>query len=230
MLPLQQPIEAPESGEAGPRARLHTGPARLYLFTPLLRDAGVFVAELEAALEGADVAAVLLRCSGSDRPTWERNVEVIAPAVQRRGVALLVDGAPELVARSGADGAHCHGLQALTSALRILKPDRIVGAGGLTTRHEAMVAGEAGADYVMFGEPDAAGRRPGLEAVIERVAWWAELFEPPCVAYARNLDEVAALAGAGADFIATDAVWSCAAGPAAGVRAVTSRLRAAEPA
>ena len=49
-----------------------------------------------------------------------------------------------------------------------------------------MVAAEAGADYVMFGEPDAAGERPGFAAIEERVAWWAEVFEAPCVGYAAS--------------------------------------------
>jgi hypothetical protein len=60
-----------------------------------------------------------------------------------------------------------------------LKPDRILGVGGLVTRHDAMVAGEAGADYVLFGEPDAKGERPSADAICERLDWWAELFEPP---------------------------------------------------
>ena len=70
-----------------------------------------------------------------------------------------------------------------------------------------MAAGEAGADYVMFGEP-ARGVAPPLEATLERVGWWAEIFQTPCVAYAASLDDVAALAAAGADFIALgEAVW-----------------------
>jgi thiamine-phosphate pyrophosphorylase len=65
-----------------------------------------------------------------------------------------------------------------------------------------MLAAEAGADYVMFGEPDATGHRPSFEAITERVAWWAEVFEAPCVALAGSLDEVEPLAAAGADFVA----------------------------
>ena len=47
-----------------------------------------------------------------------------------------------------------------------------------------MLAAESGADYVMFGEPDADGARPPFEAIVERVEWWAEVFQIPCVAYA----------------------------------------------
>ena len=74
--------------------------------------------------------------------------------------------------------------------------------------HPELVA-RAGADYVMFGEPDEGGHRPGFEAVLERVAWWAEIFESPCVAYAADRNEVEKLAEAGADFIAlSDSIWS----------------------
>src|SRR5262249_25612705 len=126
----------------------------------------------------------------------------IAPAVQRRDVALILADRDDIVARSGADGAHLGSIEALKDAVPRLKPKNIAGAGGLHTRHEAMEAGEAGADYVMFGEPDAAGHRPSFEAVVDRVEWWAEVFEIPCVAYAARLEEIPTLAGAGADFVA----------------------------
>ena len=71
-----------------------------------------------------------------------------------------------------------------------------------------MAAAEAGADYVMFGEPDDAGERPTFDAIEERVAWWAEVFEAPCVGFAGSAEEVAPLVKAGADFIALgDWVW-----------------------
>ena len=130
------------------------------------------------------------------------------PVVQDQGAALLLDGHVELVARAGADGAHLTGLDAFTDALAQLKPDRIAGCGGLESRHDAMTAAEAGADYVMFGEPDGAGARPSFAAIEDRVAWWAEVFEIPCVGYAASPDEVAPLVKAGADFIALgDWIW-----------------------
>ncbi len=90
-----------------------------------------------------------------------------------------------------------------------LKPDRIVGVGGLATRHDSMAAGEAGADYVLFGEPDAKGQRPSPEAVAERLEWWDELFEPPCVGFATSREEAEAFATAGADFVLVgDIIWS----------------------
>jgi thiamine-phosphate pyrophosphorylase len=160
------------------------------------------VMDVADAIASTDVAAVLLRLADADERSLINLVKEIAPAVQRRDVALILADRDDIVARSGADGAHLSNVEALKQAVSRLKPKSIAGAGGLYTRHEAMEAGQAGADYVMFGEPDAAGQRPSFEAVLDRVEWWAEVFEVPCVAYAARLDEIPALAGAGADFVA----------------------------
>jgi thiamine-phosphate pyrophosphorylase len=149
----------------------------------------------------------------------------VAGVVQRRDVALLLDGHAELAARAGADGAHLFGIAALTEAIDSLKPDRIAGVGGLRSRHDAMLAGEAGADYAMFGDPDSHGGRPPLEAVAERLTWWSVLFEPPCVGYAGSRDEIAPLMQAGADFIALgEWLWMQQEGPAAAVAAAAALL------
>jgi thiamine-phosphate pyrophosphorylase len=93
-----------------------------------------------------------------------------------------------------------------------------------------MTAAERGADYVMFGEPDPGGHRPGFDAIRERVAWWAELFEIPCIGYAASLAEAGELARAGADFVALpDSIWNSAEGLGALVEA-GERVRFAETA
>jgi thiamine-phosphate pyrophosphorylase len=203
-------------------------PTRLYLITPPIEDARLFAADLKSALAAADVAAVLLRFAGPEEvQNWREPVATLAPVVQTRGAALLLDGRPELAGRLGADGAHLTGADALQHAIGSLKPQRIAGAGGLKTRHDAMIAGESGADYVMFGEPDAAGRRLAFPAIIERVAWWAELFEPACVGYAASFEEVGPLVAAGADFVALgDLVWS--GGAAAAVRTAAAAISPVE--
>jgi thiamine-phosphate pyrophosphorylase len=202
---------------------------RIYLITPRMPQPAAFIDGLIAALDAADVAAVLARFEEADDATLLAGIEALRPAVQQRGVALLTEGRPDLAVQASADGAHMNGPAALTAAIARLQPERMVGAGGLATRHDAMLAGEAGADYVMFGEPDAAGRRPHLDAVVERVAWWAELFEVPCVGFAASLDEVPRLVGAKADFIAVcDLIWRS--DGARAMRAVAERLSALEPA
>jgi thiamine-phosphate pyrophosphorylase len=96
------------------------------------------------------------------------------------------------------------------------KGERIVGAGRLRLRDDAMAAGEAGADYVLFGEP-IHGVAPPLEATLERLEWWAEIFQTPCVAYAAQAADVAPLAAAGADFVALgEFLWDADAAEAVG--------------
>src|SRR6202790_5666094 len=162
---------------------------RLYLATPVVDDPSPLLASLPGLLAAADVAAVLLRLKSTDQRTMISRVKALAPAIQDGGAALLLDGHVELVARAGADGAHLNGIAAMEDAMPSLKPDRIAGVGGLTTRHDSMAAGELGADYVLFGEPDARAQRPSVEAIAERLQWWAELFEPPCVGFVASREE-----------------------------------------
>ena len=167
------------------------------------------LASLPALLAAADVAAVLLRLAPADDRTLINRIKALAPVIQDSGSALLLDGHAELVARGGADGAHLSGIEAMTEALPSLKPDRIAGVGGLATRHDSMAAGEAGADYVLFGEPDVKGVRPSVDAIAERLQWWAELFEPPCVGFAASNEEAHEFALAGADFVLVgDYIWN----------------------
>ncbi len=213
---------------------------RLYLITPLLDDPTSFLRELGAALAAADVAAVLLRLGEAGERTLIERAKAVGTIVQRRDVALLVADMAEIAARAGADGAHLTGTEAFLAALALLKPDRIAGAGGLRSRHDAMLAAEAGADYVMFGEPppppfpppqagegQGGGRRLPFDELLERLTWWAELFQIPCVGYAGNLDEVGPLAQTGADFIALgDWIWTEPQGVAAAVAAAAEILAA----
>jgi len=192
---------------------------RLYLATPDVDDPSALLKTLPGLLAGADVAAVLLRLKPTDQRSMISRIKALAPVVQQSGAALLLDGHVELVARAGADGAHVTGIEAMQDALPTLKQDRIIGVGGLATRHDSMAAGEAGADYVLFGEPDAAGQRPSVEAIAERLDWWAELFEPPCVGYAASREEAHEFAAAGADFVLVgDFIWADPRGAAAALK------------
>jgi thiamine-phosphate pyrophosphorylase len=204
---------------------------RIYLATPDVDDPAPLIAGLPGLLAGADVAAVLVRLKPTDQRTMISRVKALAPAIQDAGAALLLDGHVELVARAGADGAHLAGLAALEEALPSLKPDRIAGVGGLATRHDSMTAGELGADYVLFGEPDAKGQRPAVEAIAERLQWWAELFEPPCVGFAASLEDASEFASAGADFVLVgDFVWADPRGAAAALMDVEQAIRQAHAA
>jgi thiamine-phosphate pyrophosphorylase len=195
---------------------------RLFLILPAIADAAAFKPELSAVLSAGDVACVLLRSA----PDLKAAAQALRPLVQERGAAFLVEGDARLAARTGADGVHvAYSAEAVANALSSLGPDAIVGAGALETRDDAMGAGQAGASYVMFGEPDAGGAHPTAEHTLERVAWWAEIFNVPCVAYAGSLDDIGPLAEAGAEFIALgDAVWKHSAGPAEAMKRAEATL------
>ena len=96
-------------------------------------------------------------------------------------------------------------------------------------KDDAMSLGEAGVDYLLFGEPRRDGSLPSLDSVAERAAWWAEIFETPCGAYAPSLEAIEPLAATNAEFVALgDAVWSHPNGPAAAVKGAAEILERQE--
>lgn len=185
-----------------------TTPTRLMLVTPPVSDAEAMAFRLMQAFAGGDVAAVLLRLGEGDERSRIERVKRLAGPVQANNVALVVEASALIATRGGADGVHLtQGPEAVAEARSSLRNERIIGAGGLRARHDAMDIGEAGVDYVMFGEPRPDGSVPPLPAVIERASWWAEIFETPCVAYAPDADAIAPLVETGAEFVALGA-WA----------------------
>lgn len=202
-----------------------SSPTRLMLVTPPVEDADAMAFRLMQAMAGGDVAAILLRLApGDDRSRIER-VKRLAGPVQGNNVALIVEDTALVASRGGADGVHLTGgPAAIAEARTSLKTERIIGAGGLRARHDAMDVGEAGVDYVMFGEPRPDGSMPPLPAVIERAGWWAEIFETPCVAYAPDAEAIEPLVETGAEFVALGA-WAFAEGQ--DIRALVEAANAA---
>ena len=209
--------------------------AGLYLISPVVADADAFAAQLAEACAGGPVAAVLLRLAPADERTLVNRVKRLAPVAQEAGAAVLVphEAGPDaatVMVRGGADGVHVGepdlvALGALRSRLR----ERTLGAGGLTTRDEAMDAGEVPCDYVMFGEPRPDGATPSLETILERASWWSEIFTIPCVAYAPSLDALGRVAATGAEFVALgDGVWAYPEGPRGAVAAALDAIGAAQ--
>jgi thiamine-phosphate pyrophosphorylase len=184
----------------------------LYLITPPVTGASAsqFAKLFADTLAAAPTASALVRFAPNSGGDVKAIVAPLVKAAVAADCALILENDARLAARLGADGVHVAGAgEALEEALESLKPERIVGAGALRMRDEAMTAGEKGADYVMFGEPRGAAPAMALELLVERVAWWAEIFETPCVAYAESIEAAGKLARAGADFVALDgAVWN----------------------
>jgi thiamine-phosphate pyrophosphorylase len=173
-----------------------------YLISPLLDAPDAQRGLLLEAAAALKPVSVLLRLPQADERSQVNLAKSFAPPLQELGVAVVLDAAAQVAVRAGADGVHVGAPGLIGEAREILKGDRIVGVSGLRSRHDAMDAGEAGADYVMFGEPRPDGSTMLLSALIERAGWWAELFETPCVAYAPDPDAIQPLAHTKAEFIA----------------------------
>lgn len=199
-------------------------PTRLYLVTPPVASMADLPVDFRDVVASRDVACLLLRLSDMPQRSAKEVVREVAAVVQDGDVALLVEDA-RVAAHTGADGVHVSDAgQIFADALDSLKPERIVGVGGVLSRDDAMRVGEAGADYLMFGMTEGSD----AEETREAVGWWAEIFNVPCVGYAATLAEVEALAMAGAEFVALgDAVWQDPRGAAAALAEAQASLRRA---
>jgi thiamine-phosphate pyrophosphorylase len=204
---------------------------RFYLLTPPAIELPRFSADLARALDAGDVAAVQLRLKPAEDDAILRAAERLRPVIQDRGAAFILNDRPDLAAKAGADGVHIGAEDApYAEARRIVGPDAIVGVTCKTSRHRAMEAAEAGADYVAFGAFfDSATRGVAAEADPEILEWWSGLMVVPCVAIGGITPEnLGPLVKAGADFICASAgVWGHPAGPAAGVMAYDRAIQAA---
>jgi thiamine-phosphate pyrophosphorylase len=152
--------------------------AEIYLIAPADAAAAPLPAGLEAALTAPGVAALLLPRGNRAENAYKDFVKAIAPHAQAAGVAVLIEGEPGLVRMLGADGLHVTGgAAAVREAVDRLKPDLIVGVGGVRSRDDAMQQAELGVDYILFGP--LSGPIPQPQRELAR--WWAETMEIPSV-------------------------------------------------
>ena len=208
-----------------------TAPAcRLYLITPpRIDDPQAFAATLADALQGGDVACLQIRLKDASDAHIAEVVAALAPVAQARDVAVILNDRPDLAARLGCDGVHVGQTDMrCADARKIMGQDRIVGVTCHDSRHLAMEAAEAGADYVAFGAFfDTATKDAPTRAEPEILTIWQETMQIPCVAIGGiTVDTAGALAAAGADFVAVSAgVWAHPDGPKAAVAAFNGVLR-----
>jgi thiamine-phosphate pyrophosphorylase len=170
-------------------------------------EAGEAASErLAAAFAAADVASVLV-APAAGRALDAAAARPLIELARRGGAAALIAGDAKLARSLGADGVHLGAQADLEDAYRaargILGADAIIGVDPGISRHDAMTVAEAGADYVAFGAPTHLKDRDKARARRdELIAWWAEIFQVPCVAFdVETPEEADALAGAGADFV-----------------------------
>jgi thiamine-phosphate pyrophosphorylase len=201
---------------------------RLYLITPPKIDLPEFAETLKAALDAGDVASLQLRLKNVSEDQVRRAAEMLMPIAQARGVAFLINDRPDLALELGADGVHVGQDDATYAQARAaVGPDGIVGLTCHASRHLAMEAAEAGADYVAFGAfYPTQTKQAKTAADLEILHWWSGLMVVPCVAIGGiTLQNAQPLVEAGADFIAVSAgVWNYPEGSAVAVRRLNNLL------
>lgn len=203
---------------------------QLYLITPpSIADLEAFATALEQALDAGPVAALQIRIKPADDAEITTAVRRLAPVAQSRGVAVILNDRPDLAAALDCDGVHVGQSDAsVASARKIMGKNAMIGATCHDSRHLAMEAAEAGADYVAFGaffptSTKETVHRPDPDIL----TIWQEVMEVPCVAIGGiTVENAAVLVEAGADFLAvSQSVWGHPEGPAAAVREFTKILK-----
>jgi thiamine-phosphate pyrophosphorylase len=204
---------------------------RLYLITPpRLDDLAAFGRAMSEALAGGDVGAIQLRLKGVVDDEIEAAVRALRPVIGARDIPLILNDSPDLAARFDCDGVHIGQEDATyANARRAVGPNRIVGVTCHDSRHLAMEASEAGADYVAFGAffPTTT-KEARTRADPEILEIWQEIMVTPCVAIGGITPaNCRPLVTAGADFIAASSgVWSYPEGPGAAVAAFNAEIAA----
>jgi len=215
---------------------------RLYLITPANLDGDAlpaFVDALAEALSAGDVACLQIRLKNpDDTPAPDdairRVTEALLPVAHGHEVAVIMNDRPDLAAELGCDGVHVGQEDAAyDDARRIVGGDAIVGVTCHDSRHLAITAAEAGADYVAFGAfYPTTTKSPKASARPDLLNWWSEVTDVPCVAIGGiTAENCAPLVGAGADFLAVSAgVWNHPQGPGAAVTEFIKAMAEASPA
>lgn len=158
-----------------------------------------FTGRLGEALAGGRIAAVVL--DPRTIPAERLGEALAATRAHTTALFLLEDAAA--VIEAGADGLLLRAIERIEPARRLLGLERPIGVSTGGSRHDAMEAGEAGADWLLLGEGEPLARR------VELVRWWSELFVLPCAAPADTAREASALLAAGADFLVPPAtIWA----------------------
>lgn len=194
----------------------------LYLITPpQIDDVAGFVDQFRAAIAGGDIASLQVRIKQGDQidaHTTREVAQAVQPLCREHEIALIINDSPQLCRALQADGVHLGAEDMDIKAARALVgPDVIIGATCKTSRHAAMMAGEAGADYVAFGAFFPTETKANTTPADPDILSWCQMFLTlPCVAIGGiTISNCRALIEAGADFLAVSAgVWNHHDGPA----------------
>lgn len=200
---------------------------RLCLLTPRAYEPGPFAARLADALSGGDVASLIITAPANEPISLQAAAELFVPVAAARGVASLIHNDTRIAGRAKADGVHIDsGFDDIAGAMESLRGQKIVGAGGLGSRHEALEAGELEPDYLFFGRLHGDTADAIFPRALELAEWWSSVtIVPAMVMGGQALASVAEAASNGIAFVAlSDAVWNDPRGAGAAVAEVAERL------
>lgn len=183
---------------------------QLYLITPYSFDFSLFPNVLKSVLDVSEVACLRLATAGMDEPTVRRAADTLRDMTHERDIPLVIEDHARLVGPLGLDGVHLNdGPRQVRNLRKELGPDPIIGAHCGVSRHDGMIAAEAGADYISFGPVGPTTLGDGSQAPVDLFAWWSEMIEVPVVAEGNlDKDHIATLSEI-TDFIAIGSeIWA----------------------
>ncbi len=200
---------------------------RLCLVTPAGVDAETFAPLVADALSGGDVASLIIAAHAADPASLQQAAQAFVPIAQNAGVAAIVHGDTRIVGRTHADGVLIDsGLADLAAAVTAMRPQRMIGAAGIASRHEALAAGEASPDFLFFGRLDGDTGDGIFPKALDLAGWWSAVTVIPAVVMGgRRLDSVREAAQEGIEFVAlSGAVWDDPRGAGAAVAEACEHL------
>jgi thiamine-phosphate pyrophosphorylase len=208
---MRSPVDiARAAGRSEQASMAETSPpnrCRVVLIAPSELSPAELERKLRQALEGGDVASLVLPCYGLHEAAFQSLAERIVPIAQEAGVAVMIAGDTRIAARVKADGVHVEsGKQALADAIDRLQDKMMVGAGGIKTRDEALELGETRPDYIFFGRFGYDNTPEPHPRNLNLAGWWADMIEIPCIVLGgSHVDSVETVAATGAEFVALSA-------------------------
>jgi thiamine-phosphate pyrophosphorylase len=175
---------------------------------------------LEEAVAGGDVASVILPKGEMAEAEYADHVEAITPVAQGADAAVIIEDDSQIMGRAGADGLFvAKGLEALKDTIARFSPKRIVGYGGVRTRHNAMEAAECQPDFLFLGKVEGDIRAEAHPRNLKLGEWCAEVMQTSIVVMGGSaIESVVEVAETGVEFVALSlAVFEHPAGPRAAV-------------
>jgi thiamine-phosphate pyrophosphorylase len=200
---------------------------RIVLIAPRIDDPATLKSLIAGAVEGGDLASLILPAYGDSEAVFQHRAEILVPMVQAHGIAVVIEDDTRVAGRVGADGIHFEGRKdGLEELIGKFQGRMMIGAGGARSRDDALELGEARPDYMFFGRFGYDNTPAPHPRNLSLGSWWAQMIELPSIVMAGNeIASVETVAATGAEFVAlSSAVFAEGTDPAAQIAAANALL------